>query len=437
MARPKRSKTRDGDEPSAAGADAQRDRRLRTPPPLTEGNEPFEGGEILDELEGELGGLLWNSLRSVTLWARADPSRRDGMAAPEAAGRRLAELEEIGVPEALAGPLATLTRVLSEPGTVESSQVAAACRGVAEWANQSGKLGTALAFLQAAALGRPEDAGLSYAVGRMARRHGEPTRAESWLQYAIAHARRNEDWITYTMAYAGLGNLYGERGNFPMARRALATAVRTARRRRLGELEAMASHDLFAMAAEAGRVREAEKLAASVAELYGAGHPRLPHLAHDLAYLWVERGDLGNALPVLLSLRPHIHGHPDRMLLVSSVARAAGGLREAAEFEEAWGEGMRLVEAAGPREGVSASLLNLARGAEGVGNVERAKGAARRALETATKMREGKQRLAAEALLERLDREPAAAPSLPAPRPGTERLVEQLVSYLAPAAVPS
>jgi tetratricopeptide (TPR) repeat protein len=430
MARRKRPEPDEGDE-TAASARPARERHLRVPPPLTEGSEPFEGGEILDELEGELGGLLWNSLRTVTLWGRARPARREEMAAPALAQRRMAELDEVPLPETLQAPLRVLARVLSEPTGVDPVAVAAACRSVAEWANAQGMLGTALAFLQAAALAHPEDAGLSYAVGRMARRHGEPTRAESWLQYAIAHARRNRDWATYTMSYAGLGNLYAERGNFPQARRALTTAVRTARRQRLAELEALISHDLFALAAETGRVREAERLAGVVLELYGPGHPRLAHLAHDLAYLWLERGEFGNALAVFLSLERHIHENPARILMLTSTVRAAGGAGDREAYARTWETARAELGVAAGTEGQASAWLNMAHAAASMGEVERARQAARGALDAALKMREGKQRLAAEALIERLERAPAAEPhTVGTRRPAPERLVEQLVSYL-------
>ena len=401
MARRKRSDMEEGGEDAAADRPA-RERHLRVPPPLTEGNEAFEGGDILEELEGELGGLLWNSLRSVTLWARAAADRRAAMAAPEAAARRLDEIAALSVPPAIATALETLALVLAEPGTVQGASVSGACRTVAEWANAEGMVGTALAFLQAAALARPDDPGLSYAVGRMARRHGEPTRAESWLQHAIVQARRKEDWETYTLVYAGLGNLYAERGNFPAGRRALTRALRTAQRHSLRKLEGESQHDLFAIAAETGRVREAERLAAATLDIYGKGHRRLPYLAQDLAFLWVERGLSGAALSVVNALRPHIRGFPERMLLLSNAARAAAGVGDREHFERAWAETEQEVPPVPFREGVAAALLNLAIGAEMLGDLERARDAGSQAVQVARRTREGKVRLTAEALVERV-----------------------------------
>jgi tetratricopeptide (TPR) repeat protein len=418
MARRKKGEPEDGRELPPPADGGERDRRLRTPPPLMEGNEPFEGGEILDELDGELGALLWNSLRSVTLWARATPSRRGQMAAPDAAARRAEELARVAMPEAVAGPLATLARVLSEPASVESSGIAAACRAVAEWANAQGMLGTALAFLQAAALARPDDANLSYAVGRMARRHGEPTRAESWLQYAIAQARRNNDWEVYTLVYAGLGNLYAERGNLPAGKRALIRALRSAQRHGFRRLEGETLHDLFGVSAAGGNLREAEQYAAETLKVYGPGHRRLPYLAQDLAFFWVERGLHGPALAIVRKLRPLIQGFPERMLLLSNMARAAGAESERAEFEDAMRETLHEVPPVPTREGVAAALLNLGYGAEAIGEVPRAREMAERASSVAAKTKEGKMRLLAEALLTRLEEEgkAGAAPAKVAAR---------------------
>jgi tetratricopeptide (TPR) repeat protein len=317
--------------------------------------------------------------------------------------------------------LDTLASVLSEPGTVQGASLAAACRTLADWAHAEGKVGTALAFLQAAALARPDDAGISYAVGRMARRHGEPTRAESWLQHAIVLARRKEEWEMYTLVYAGLGNLYAERGNFPAGKRALTRALRTARRHSLHAREGETLHDLFAIAAETGRVREAERLAAAAVESYGKGHPRLPYLAHDLAFLWVERRMFGPALAVMEGLRPHIKGFPGRMMLFSAAARAAAGVGDRERFERAWVETEQEVPPVPYREAVAAALLNLALGAEMLGELDRARSMALRAADVAGRTREGKLRLAAEALEERA----AAGKPRPAPAPLPERSRER------------
>jgi tetratricopeptide (TPR) repeat protein len=436
MARRKRSDMEEGGKDAAADRPA-RERHLRVPPPLTEGREAFEGGEILDELDGELGGVLWNALRSATLWARANPARRAQMAAPQAAARRAEEVAAAGAPEPLVLPLAALTRVLSEPASVEPTAVAAACRSIAEWANAQGMLGTALAYLQAAALARPDDAGISYAVGRMARRRGEPTRAESWLQYAIVQARRKSDWETYTLVYAGLGNLYAERGNLPSGRRALTRALRSAQRHSLRRLEGETLHDLFTIAATAGNLRESEQLAAATLEVYGSSHPRLPFLAADLAFLWVGRGLFREALAVYRTLIPHMRAERDRALLLSGLARAAAGAGEPAEYRRTAEMVQRMLSGLGSSENVAASYVNLAYGAEQLGEMDDARELAQQAVGVAAQNREGKLRLMAEAVLDRASRgavpQPAPARS-PRQMERSGALAERLSEVLAAGA---
>src|SRR5918998_5610746 len=81
-------------------------RRWRTPPPLTRGSaETLEGMEILREVAGETGLLLWQSYRNVMFWATAEPGERGSLFAPEASRKRLADLLDAGVPGDLADSL--------------------------------------------------------------------------------------------------------------------------------------------------------------------------------------------------------------------------------------------------------------------------------------------------------------------------------------------
>ncbi|HEU0079764.1 MAG TPA: hypothetical protein VFQ76_19045, partial [Longimicrobiaceae bacterium] len=63
-------------------------RPVRVPPPLTRGDEKFEGSSVLTEFEGDFGILLWQSLRNVLLWSTTDPARRKGLFASGAEERR-------------------------------------------------------------------------------------------------------------------------------------------------------------------------------------------------------------------------------------------------------------------------------------------------------------------------------------------------------------
>jgi hypothetical protein len=80
--------------PRARGRRRDASRRWCIPPAiLREPEETLEGSLILVEFEGDLGLLLWNSLRDVTLWAAVPPERREGLFKPEAAQKRLELLQ--------------------------------------------------------------------------------------------------------------------------------------------------------------------------------------------------------------------------------------------------------------------------------------------------------------------------------------------------------
>ncbi|HEX5870506.1 MAG TPA: hypothetical protein VFY65_08825, partial [Longimicrobium sp.] len=82
----------------ARGRRRNASRRWCIPPAiLREPDETLEASQILLEHRGDLGLLLWNSLRDVTLWASVEPERRPGLFTPDAARKRLEQLQGAGV----------------------------------------------------------------------------------------------------------------------------------------------------------------------------------------------------------------------------------------------------------------------------------------------------------------------------------------------------
>jgi hypothetical protein len=189
----------------------------------------------------------------------------------------------------------------------------------------------------------------------------------------------------------------------------------------------MALHDLFALAAETGRMRVAERLAARAAEAYGAGHPRLPNLTQDLAFLWIENGRFAPALALQERIRSQVNGFPERLFLESAIARAAAGVGRMDVYERAAAETLTRVPDPEVREGVAASLLNLAHAATSAGEWDRAVRTAERARWISEQTREGKVQLEAEAVHERA--EPDAA--LPASGEHTREVAEAIHRLLA------
>ncbi|HEX5725059.1 MAG TPA: tetratricopeptide repeat protein [Longimicrobiaceae bacterium] len=379
-------------------------RRWRTPPAILHGDEPFDGAGVLDEIRGPLGLLLWQSARDVALWAGAEEEARGELFA-EGADEWLHRLLRNGNGEVqLESPLMTVVRMVADPAEARPETVALACQHIASWADGHGHTATAIVFAQAAALAIPLEAGAAYAVGRHARGRAEYARAETWFRRAIALARQTGDWQSYALAFLGLGNIYRQRGNYPAARRFHVRALRAARRHSLRTVQGSALHDLFVIAANSEQYDDAERYARGAYEMYGADYPRLPVLAHDIAYYWMLRGYFGAALTVFQALLPHMARHEDRMMALANVVRAAGGAGQRRLFEEMWDEVWEGIARNETLENAGEVLLELAHGASHLAEWDRAERAAERAARLATERSEQKIRMTAEAVLESVRR---------------------------------
>ena len=405
-------------------------RPVRVPPPLTRGDEKFEGSSVLTEFEGDFGILLWQSLRNVLLWSATDPARRKGLFASGAEERRRVKLLSADVDDALRAPLAVIARLLADPAGADRRRVSSACLKIADWAEKKDKLATALAFTQAAALSGSNDARISYAVGRIARQRAEYPRAETWFRRAILLGRQGGDWESYALAFGGLGNLYVQGGNLSAAQKAHLRAFRAAKRKGLRSIQASSLHDLFVIAAERNQIRDAEELAAAALRAYGPGHARLPFFAHDVAYFWLRQSCFSSALVVLSALRPHFDRPNDQALVLAHIARAAAGASKMEQYEEAWQAAMTLMASSGSTERAAAVFLALADAAAEAEDWERTTTAAQRALLLADTREEAQTKDAAEARLKEAA-EMKARPSAEAPEPWILDHADSLAENLA------
>lgn len=409
-------------------------RRWRVPPAITHGDEPFQGAGILEEFGGRLGLVLWQSVRDVSLWASADEDRRGELFAEGAEGRRRAAIRSEGLDPALEASLLEVAELLGNPNALTTELTARACLHVAQWADDRGATATALAFAQSAAFAAPMDAATAYTVSRLARRRAEHARAESWFRRTVALARQSGDWSAYSLAFLGLGNLYMQRGNYPAARRFYVRALRSARRHALHSVAGMTFHDLFVLATLTGRADEAERFARGAYDEYGSDHPRLPALAHDVGFFWMDQGYHARALPVFRALLPHLTRSAERPVVLANIARAAAAVGDRPRFEDAWTQVWAGIEEREAGEGASEALLELARGAASLDEWERCEKAAARALELATERGEAKARLAAEGVLEaarsRAVAEPRPAPGREAAADEADALAAELVRSL-------
>lgn len=410
-------------------------RRWRTPPAITHGAEAYEGLAILEEVKGQLGFLLWQVGRDVALWASFAPEQRADLFEPGSEATLHGLVRSTGVEVQLESPLMTLVRMVGSPDTARPESVELACQHIAHWADGHGYGATAVSFAQAAAMTVPFDAGAAYAVGRLAKRRSEYSRAETWYRRAIALARQSGDWSSYALAFSGLGNLYMQRGSIPAARRFHLRALKAARRHSLRSIQGSAQHDLFVIAAGHNHLDEAERYARGAFESYGPEHPRLAPLANDIAYFWLERGHFAPALTVFEALLPHMSRQEDRLVALANIVRAAAGAGERRQFEQTWDEVWDALARDEAAENTAQVLLELAHGAAQLGEHERAERAAERAVRTARERGENKVLLTAESVLDAVRRSRGArgraadTPREPAPEE-TELFATDLVRSL-------
>lgn len=410
-------------------------RRWRTPPAITHGAEAYEGLAILEEVKGQLGFLLWQVGRDVALWASFPPEQRAELFEPGSEATLHGLVRGTGVEVQLESPLMTLVRMVGSPDTARPESVELACQHIAHWADGRSYGATAVSFAQAAAMTVPFDAGAAYAVGRLAKRRAEYSRAETWYRRAIALARQSGDWSSYALAFSGLGNLYMQRGSIPAARRFHLRALKAARRHSLRSIQGSAQHDLFVIAAGHNHLDEAERYARGAFESYGPEHPRLAALANDIAYFWLERGHFAPALTVFEALLPHMARQEDRLVALANIVRAAAGAGERRQFEQTWDEVWDALARDEAAENTAQVLLELAHGAAQLGEYERAERAAERAVRTARERGENKALLTAESVLDSVRRTRGARgragdpPREPAPEE-TELFATDLVRSL-------
>ncbi|MBB4637664.1 tetratricopeptide repeat protein [Longimicrobium terrae] len=397
-------------------------RRWRTPPPLTRGSESLEGMEILREVGGEVGVLLWQAYRNVMFWSMSDAADRGQLFSADAGTRRRQEVADARVPERLSGALESVAVMLESPEGASGDAVAEACTAIGQWAEDEGYMNTALAYTQAAAVASPGRARLALAVGQLARRRAELARAETWFRHTIMIGRQTGDWESYSRAYIALGNMLVRRGNFPGAHRMHIKALRAARRKGMPEIQGMALHDLFTIAIETGRHEQAEEYARQAFRAYGPIHDSIPALAHDVAYYWMERGHFARSLDVFQALESHLSLPSARLILLASTARAAAGTGNRDVFRKAWTQVTRLSRDAEAQGVAPGCMLELALGAASLGEWDRAEQAADESYEGAVRQGQGKVRFRAEALLESIRNDRVAAGNLAAARSSSPKV---------------
>jgi len=260
--------------------------------------------DVLREECGELGFALWRVLSDVILWCGVSPERRSTMFHGGVSPPDPPIVTDARVTSASGAALQLLGTVATQSEILRAGEIADACATIRDWAEGLGFKETALQFAEACARAVPESSPRSYEAGGLCRRAGEFERGTVWFQRAVRLARTTGDNVAYANAQRGFGSLLLELGRFREAEPRLhrsAWAARKAGRRRLA---GAAYHDLLVVTVHEQRWAKALDYANRAATLYGALDPRLPRLAHDVAYMWCRHGFFSSALPIFERLPP-------------------------------------------------------------------------------------------------------------------------------------
>ncbi|HEX8395148.1 MAG TPA: hypothetical protein VF665_22565, partial [Longimicrobium sp.] len=241
--------------------------RIWSVPPalLYDPAERLEGERLLCESAGDLGLVLWRTVRDVGLWAATPPEYRDQLFAAGSDALRLARLAAAGLPDGIARPVDTLNSMLMLGGQADADIVMICCLEIAAWARTSARPHSALAFAQAGALASPAFSEAALHTGICAAEAGQPVRAGTWLRRALAVARQEKNLTAYTVALVELGSVYeGLADGIARAERYYRKAYKAGKRFILPDARLQALHGLQRIALARGDTVRAERLVRAI-----------------------------------------------------------------------------------------------------------------------------------------------------------------------------
>lgn len=298
--------------------------------------EPLEPWEILDD-QVPVSLVLWHHLNDVSAWLHAD--REPGTFEVPAL-----EAWRFTYPGELRQTLLSLERVWLEPQRVPEGEVASACAEIWEWAERHELLPLALHFAELAARVEPESAPRASTAGRLCRRNRLLQRGTMWFRRASRIARLRNNDAEFSLARLGWSNLEQDLGNLIEAQKHAIKAFRAALRVGRRTDAAYAFHALGTVLIHQDRLDEAWVHLRSAIPSYPADHPRLPALAHDVAYLWSRLGYCSTALPVFERVLPTISTISERLIVLANIAKAAAVAGDRTRYSLAIREVMRLFD---------------------------------------------------------------------------------------------
>lgn len=349
--------------------------------PLTIPGGAVGGADVVRELAPEVALPVWQTLRSVLMWAGEEPAMRGDLFEPCAMEEWEAELLMDSWEPDVRCPLAVLVGELAKGAGASAETMARTCLCVTDWALERGHVATALAFAEAAALSWPQQPRYAWIIGRLLRAEGRLREAEQWFKRAAKLGSTASDWDAQSLALNSLGNTHYEQGNYLKAGRALRDALRVARKHRLRDRQGEILHDLLVVSIWSGELEGADALARETYDIYKTGHPRLAALAFDVTVLWMKRGHFARSLFVLKELPPFITAENERARVWSMLARAAAACGNEQLFTEGWQQAWETFAKPGMQRRAGPDFLELGLGASSLEKWDLAELAIRRSLE--------------------------------------------------------
>lgn len=322
-------------------------RRIYPAPPST----PRPDAEVAAESGGPLGILLWTRLGDVTVWAGVEAHDRGGLFGQISPA--IEEWERLATEtEIIAPAVRTLSALARYPDLVREAEVSRACATISAWALATEKRETAVQFAEAAALADPHNAMLCAEAGtacvwaaastptnaehadRVAAADAD-RRAEIWFERGVRIGRRKGQWEWYIRCLIRAGMQAYERGEFVRARRAYRSAHSTAMWRGFPDLAGKAHHDMMLIECAVGSYERAEFHLYGALSNYPRRYQRLPHLAHDAAFMFVCWGADHAALEILDAVFPLIEKPTERIAVLGTMALATAGVGDRVRHRDA------------------------------------------------------------------------------------------------------
>jgi hypothetical protein len=176
----------------------------------------IEGAElqesvIASEVPAEHALTVLRVYRIVLAWTQGDEAAVRPADVEEPARWEEEALDRMDDAPDLWAPVAVIAGELANLSGADPEHLARACLAISEWALGSEAPASALLFVEAAALVRPEDARCAYLAGGMLQQRGRVREAERWLRRAVRVAAASGDKEAGSLAAGALDGRSGRR----------------------------------------------------------------------------------------------------------------------------------------------------------------------------------------------------------------------------------